>query len=563
MGILSFRIGYLYAIIVFVRYRTVMKNIISLHPRKVLFPLLLVLTFCFAAHAGEKPGWERKQVDWRITGGSRIKAIKYPSDKAPPVLGSRPHKRLGKKSLPPEASLRLTVPDESSAISVSAIVVDSPPMDGHVPLVAVGVTDKRVPEFDAVFEATPEDSVVGNYLTSTPESDYAIGIFDTGASAHLMNYFAATQAGLSGDYITSNSIEISGVTGSIWADVSEPIGVYIDGLAAIDANGLLNDDSGMVGEWNVAIAVGPSSSANLPTAIGSPLAVYFTTAFDNQNLFNVNYNGMDVNSPDITFYDQDDPCIPLYPNIIPLELRPLGGVSVQYFPTLDPLDPLRLEPLVPSTIIGTFSQSIFFVHAVDLYEGTNSAFDKDRFMFDTGAQVSVIGSRVAARLNLNPDSNDFTVEIEGVTGDVNEFPGFYIDCLEIPALGQWLSFNNVPVVWLDIPSPEGGTLDGIIGMNLFVDFDFVLRGGGLFLQDDPSLEFAPVCAIPGDIAPMGGDCAVDFLDLSVLADVWLTTLTSANWDAKCDIAPSSEPDGKINLLDFSILADHWFEGTTP
>jgi hypothetical protein len=75
------------------------------------------------------------------------------------------------------------------------------------------------------------------------------------------------------------------------------------------------------------------------------------------------------------------------------------------------------------------------------------------------------------------------------------YPGFYIDRLEIPALGDWISFSNVPVVLLDVSSPEGGTLDGIIGMNLFSDFNLILRGGGLSLEGDPSLEFEPI-AVP-------------------------------------------------------------------
>ena len=71
-------------------------------------------------------------------------------------------------------------------------------------------------------------------------------------------------------------------------------------------------------------------------------------------------------------------------------------------------------------------------------------------------------------------------------------PGFYVDSIEIPAVGEWLTARTVPVVLLDVFSPEGGTLDGIIGTNLFVDFNLVLRGGGMFFQPDPALEFAPI-----------------------------------------------------------------------
>ncbi len=192
--------------------------------------------------------------------------------------------------------------------------------------------------------------------------------------------------------------------------------------------------------------------------------------------------------------------------MIPLELRPLGGISVQYIPTLDmglggiDIDDILgvggfasdFPPASPSVIIGNSSQSLFFVHSVDLYDGQKSALDKDRFMLDTGAQVTVVGSRIAARLQLDPAAPEFEVEIEGVTGEISMTPGYYVDAIDIPALGQWFQARQVPVVLLDVSSPEGGTLDGIIGMNLFVDFNLIVRGGGLFLDEDPALELERV-----------------------------------------------------------------------
>ena len=145
-------------------------------------------------------------------------------------------------------------------------------------------------------------------------------------------------------------------------------------------------------------------------------------------------------------------------------------------------------------------------------------------MLDTGAQVSVVGSRVAARLGLNPADPCFEVEIQGVTGDISMAPGFYIDAIDIPALGEWLSFTNIPVVLLDVSSPEGGTLDGIIGMNLFTDLNFTFRGGGMFLQDDPAIEYEPISLLAGDI---NNDGVIDWLDFGAFADAWLTTTGAA------------------------------------
>ena len=207
-------------------------------------------------------------------------------------------------------------------------------MDGFTPWIAVSVTDARGDDLE--LDAVTEYSVVGNYLTTPPESDYVIGIFDTGSSAHVMGYEAGNRAGIfTKDLLTSNTSTISGVTGSVDAWVSEPLAIFIDGLKAIEPNGMLWNRSNMMGQSNVAIMVGQGGSpVDLPTAIGSPLSVYFTTAFYNDTIVTRTLDGNDYNSPDIHMYQQDDPCIPVYANTIPMEFRPLGGISVEYIPGL-------------------------------------------------------------------------------------------------------------------------------------------------------------------------------------------------------------------------------------
>jgi len=515
--------------------------------------IILLITAAMQSYVfAEQAGWQKEQADWRLGNGSRIKSIAYPKEKPPPVSSRRQRQKAEKKLIMPQGVERTAIQLNATTGAVFANAIDSPPIDGFVPWIAVTVTDKRGDEFD--FEAVTEYSIVGNYLTSRPDSNYAIGIYDTGASTHVMGNSAGIRAGLfSTGHVTSNTATISGVTGDVEALVSYPIGIFIDGLGAVEPNGLLLDRSGMMGQSNVSIMVGQSGSpVDLPTAIGSPLSVYFTAVFYNDTQITRTRDGNDYNSPDIRIYQQDDPCIPSYVNTIPLELRPLGGVNVQYV-----LDPLSFDfiPLSPSVIVGSLSQSVFFVASVDLYDGSHTAIDKTRFMFDTGAQISVIGSRIGARLGINPANPEFEVEIQGVTGDTIMAPGFYIDRIDIPALGEWLSFTNVPVVLLDVPSPEGGTVDGIIGMNLFVDLNFVLRGGGLFLQDDPSVEYEPINRLIGDIAPPGGDGAVNFLDLDAFSEAWLATPASANWNAQADLVP----DAIIDFRDFAILAQNWLQ----
>jgi len=534
--------------------------------RSILAGIILILSltvYVVSASAAKKTDWVRQKADFRISGNSRVKAIYHPKDKP---VSTRALKRKQDKATQPQT----IITDVQAPAVIRLNVIDSPPIDGFVPWIAVTTTDEKGEELDLVAE--PESSIVGISTSSSPP-DYVIGILDTGASAHVMGYEAANTLNLFGygpdGLVTNNEIQITGVTGSVITSVSYPLGIFIDSLSAISGMGTLNT-SGMVGESNVSIIVGQQPLGNapdLPTAIGSPMSVFYSTVFDVENPITIVHDNNDFTSPVIGIYEHGDPCIPRYFNVLPLELRPLGGVSVQYTPDFDFFD-LDLEnlgdwsfetPGTPSIIIGNLSQSIFFVHSVDLSEGSNTASDKSRFMLDTGAQVSVIGKRMGARLGLDESMPDFTVEVTGVTGIPSTVKGFHIDSVVIPCLGQWLRFTDVPMILLDIYSPEGGTLDGIIGMNLFVEYNFVLKGGGMFLQEDPAILFEHKDHIIADVAPGGGDGIVNVVDVIAMARSWLTTPGDLQWNPRCDIAPSPRPDGIINQADFAVIANHWLE----
>lgn len=526
--------------------------------------LLAAVILTVQAAEATQTDWQTKQVDWRLTGGSRIKAISYPPDKPPPTL-SRHSRRPPTVRRKEALTSSVTTLGEQASTSVYAYVIDSPPIDGFIPWVAVSITNARSDELD--FFGYTEMSVVGDFLTDHPETDYAIGIFDTGAAIHLMGNADAAQAGVFDAGLDGPmTIEISGATGSVDAIVSYPLGIFVDGLDAIepnspgDPNGLL-DTSAMVGEWNVSIALGqvPEQNApDLPTVIGTPLSVYLAADVHADQQITVTHNSQEFTGPAITVYEHNDPCLPTYTNNITLELRP-GGGAVAYWPFVNP-DPYEVYPMIPSAIIGDKFQSLFFFPEVDLAEDGNSAIDRSEFIFDTGASVTVISSTLANSLGLKPGEPDFEVVIIDVTGAVTTKPGFYVDSLSIPSSGQLLSFTNVPVIRLDIASPEGGFLDGVIGMNLFVEYNFIFNGMAMDTHTPPYLEFEPIpYHIVADIAPPGGDGKVDNLDLREFAHAWLAIPTSENWNSKADMVS----DAIINFPDFAVLANHWDEQITP
>jgi len=491
----------------------------------IISTIALVCLTCTQVHA-ERAGWQRKEVNWQAGPGRRIKAIHYPQDqKLPTKARVHQHRRRAgaQKSSDIAAQLYSTASTTAKPQALPSVVnydidVESPPVDGFTPWIAISATNENAGDMD--YTAVPEPSVAGRYPSGIdPDRDFMIGIYDTGASAHVIGYNDARLAGLfSGGLVTGNGTDISGVTGTVTASISFPLAVFVSGLHAVDPQALTLDRSYLKGQSNVSVMVGrnPGSNADLPSAIGSPMSVYYTAVIYNDQPITLERNGEVFTAPDIRIYEHDGAAIPTFANRIPLELRPLGAVNVQY---IDYPDILGLgdalgglgdledilggiggggtstpEPDSPSIIVGNASQSLFFVHSVDLYSNGQSAIDKDRFMLDTGAQVTVIGYRMAARLKLDINNPAFDVEIEDVTGQVALYPGFYLDAIEIPALGQWLRFTNVPVTLLDVASPEGGTLDGIIGMNLFKQFNLVLRGGGLAYDEEPYLAFEPIAA---------------------------------------------------------------------
>ena len=487
-------------------------------------------------------------VNWQGPSGTKIKDIRYFPKET----------QAEESSLAPLKSTTL-----ETAASILSNVIDSPPVDGFVPWIVLTATNEHLDEF--TWSAVVEPSIKGNFPSGVDyTNDYFIGIFDTGASAHVIGNANAVQAGLfNSTYLTSNTIEVRGVTGSIIALVSKPHALFMDGLDALEPNGIgesemiLSSTDGMVGESNISTIIGdvPGSYPDLNTAIGTPMSVYYSTLIENDNMITVTHNGTSYTGPRISFYDPNSQN-PSFSDYIPLELKPLGAADVQYIISLDLIGSDFL-PASPSIIIGNSSQSLFFVHSVDLTEGNNIALDKDRFMLDTGAQVTVIGTRIAARLALNPVNKEFEVEIEGVTGESIMAPGFYIDTITIPAIGQWLEFTNVPVILLDVASPEGGTLDGIIGMNLFTQYNLILRGGGMFLEDDPVLEFERIQSIVADIAPDPRDGKVNMVDFAAMSAAWMTS------DATADIAPLGHPDGTVNMQDMLVLASYWLMDINP
>jgi hypothetical protein len=106
------------------------------------------------------------------------------------------------------------------------------------------------------------------------------------------------------------------------------------------------------------------------------------------------------------------------------------------------------------------------------------------FLFDTGAQLSILSTAQADALGLDVLNPETTISVYGAGGTVQDIPGFTIDELVIPLIGGGtLTYSQAPIYVLDVA--EG--IDGILGMNLFNYTASMVYDP--FSREGPILEF--------------------------------------------------------------------------
>lgn len=87
------------------------------------------------------------------------------------------------------------------------------------------------------------------------------------------------------------------------------------------------------------------------------------------------------------------------------------------------------------------------------------------FLFDTGAQLSVISPAAANAFGLDLNSPEDTISVQTAGGVIADLPGYRINSITVPMEGgTTLTFHNV---WVFVVDAAPGLLDGILGMNLF------------------------------------------------------------------------------------------------
>ncbi|MFM1801165.1 MAG: hypothetical protein RJA81_517 [Planctomycetota bacterium] len=298
----------------------------------------------------------------------------------------------------------------------------------------------------------------------------ALGIFDTGASAVT---FGAQDQDVFGS-IESGPIPIKvpggaaagGIGGEITGDVSEPGTIFSDGMHAFN---LTFDEFGFplfditlspsaLETPGIQAFVGTESSPLLPTITGTPALnpspKYPTGAaaiVDMQGAlidFSDIFPGLVIPFPDLSFTTPGtalnfDPANTDLYEPVTFPLVPFGGDNHDNPGDLITESLLWMVPGITS-----------------LHDTVTST--PGSFLFDTGAQLSVISTDMALSLGLDLENPVTSIDVQGVAG-TETIAGFTLDTLNLPRSdGGLVQYTDVPIYVLDV-APG---IDGIIGMNL-------------------------------------------------------------------------------------------------
>ena len=502
-----------------------------------LFGAILLSAVIGSSSLAQDKAKKPAEVDIRLGAGMRAVAIHTPENQNQP------------KAMTESATL---TPVETA--QVNTWPHPRVPIDGFSPLVAISVTNSKAPT-DVSYAHILKTQYAGTPLNSPANANYAIGIFDSGSVVDLVGYCDSWVLGVTGSYLSDYTTTLGGVSGTVEAPVSMPIGIFANGLGAIQSDGLL-DTSQLVGHGNVAAVVGPDEICDagpvLPSVIGNDFVGFFTTSIRVDQPRRVTLDGQTYASPDVRILPQGSASAPVYPRKIAMSVSGgFGGLitTSSFYPDIlvNPLGPNQpWLPTVLSSGDGSLPLGGGFFGEVGVIQGTpgpTNPLQTMRVMIDTGAQTCIMTPAMAADLSL-PVTPDFTMDVQGI-GGVTTVDGYYIDYLKISALGGAFEFSHVPFAVIDVSSPDGGTMDGILGMSLFwnrnVVFDPSLTGSGFLRVSDPVLNNFD----------FDRDTDVDADDLAVFLDC-ASGPTIRQTRVECQMA-DADGDGDVDQDDFAVL----------
>jgi hypothetical protein len=387
--------------------------------------------------------------------------------------------------------------------NIIAYPLSSPPINGFTPQVIIGMTDEwDNNDFSFSSHESSSPGSHGNVLPKfQPPPGYAPAIFDTGSSAHLitLNEWESTWdlVGASRDGTFEATLAGAG-TETETVLVNDAAGIYMTGFnnATATQNGTTTTLSvapgTLKGQYNTSVLsaeVSPPASI-LPNIVGSPILSQYQATIRSTRQRSLLINGETVTTPQVDLGPPatNDKIPGGYSRLVLSAQSPNGFTTpASFFPSLNNINKLGDDPISPTNWAALMAGNVSGNEDEGPFTGRS-------FLFDTGAQVTVLSQDTAAAAGFHlggedPDTPEFYVDVGGVGGVTQSVPGFYLNSLSFTTSGGTFNYTNVPVLVLNLINPATGSgyVDGILGMNLFTDRDLIINGGSF-----PGVAISPV-----------------------------------------------------------------------
>lgn len=414
----------------------------------------------------------------------------------------------------------LVVGHASFALHVDAA---SAPLGGFIPFVGIGMTNE-FETFDSdptgLFNlADPSYQWGGAPFGPGSSAYFDVALLDTGAATHILTQQAAGASGFNiqtEGFRGTNFQSITGAVGTVDLRINDPAGIYAAGLGDRTGAGttLTMDTNAFRGQTSVSTLEAPAEW-ELPNILGLPMAAHHAIAIRNDDPLIFQHQGRTMRTPQVDFFDLGTGGQQGIARRTNLRLRPSSSflTGPLYIQNLEIGGGLEFNfhdnPLSPTVV----DSGGLYVE-VDLKNGADYSAQNVEFLFDTGADLTVISEVMAASLGFDVvlDQPDFVLEVEGAGGVSEGVPGFYVEQLKIDAVGGSFILQNVPVAVLDVPNPNdaANVIDAILGMHVFngrnIVIDAVPAAGGI-----------------------GGSPSLYIGDPVSQATAWSATTASADW----------------------------------
>jgi len=406
--------------------------------------------------------------------------------------------------------------------------------------------------------------------------------FDTGASGVLVSKETADGLGL--PLASGVVFEDVGVGGIDAFNVSQDVRIHLaDFIAPLGSGGGIDDPAQFTSTYSTTF--GP-----LRTQVAQQNSGTFVGGLDvfGMPLFQGKYVTMDprrLNNGELELIETkvyDAAAKPAGDPAAHFHIQTRYGDFLRFTQTTGGAGPdLAPNPFIGSDPTASIGGTGGSAPGIDV--GFNGLSATGNWLFDTGAQASIISEQQAALLGVTYDpatvgtanptllgaplADQFQLTIGGV-GGTRIVAGFLLDTFALPTVeGRPIIYHQAPVLVIDITvqdivTLDTVTLDGIFGMNfLFPSFNpssFEIVGGAFdFITFDQTTGLIGLTLreLPGDL---NDDGFVSQPDLDLVLLNWGDTVTPG--DASLG---DGSGDGLVAQADLDLVLLNWGLGTPP